>query len=79
MLDEIPLSVNRPSVIGEVLDGEAIIVNLDRGAYYSKPILQKYTNMADLLLLNPIHEVDEQGWPQPAPYAWGARPLVRIR
>jgi hypothetical protein len=30
-------------------------------------VLQKYTDMADLLLLDPIHEVDEQGWPQPAP------------
>lgn len=139
--------VNGPGVIGEVLDGEAIIVNLDSGAYYSldgvgavvwtaaqagatlagaitlvtdrytgesqqiaadvtalieellgeglltesdapaaesapaaallpadrpqfiKPVLQKYTDMADLLLLDPIHEVDEQGWPHPAPRA----------
>lgn len=143
--------VNAPSVIGEVLDGEAIIVNLDSGAYYSlrntggaiwnllekgatlsqvidqmvrqyhgpveaieasvhalayelqaeklivpapqpapqpavsppatpapngngdrqpfqPPILEKFTDMADLLLLDPIHEVDEAaGWPQPAP------------
>jgi len=135
--------INSPAVIGEVLDGEAIIVNLDSGAYYSldgagavvwaaahsgvlleelirlttaqfhgtdaeitdgitalieelvaegllvtssaagtvtpgpaapsedrppfvKPVLQKYTDMADLLLLDPIHEVDEQGWPHPA-------------
>ena len=133
--------INSPAVIGEVLDGEAIIVNLDTGAYYSldgagaevwkaaqtgatpsqlieltmarysgapaeivagvtalvaellaeglfvpgtgmaagmnplpaasdgerqpfvKPILQKYTDMADLLLLDPIHDVDELGWP----------------
>ncbi len=135
--------INSPAVIGEVLDGEAIIVNLDSGAYYSldgagavvwsaaqsgalleelirataarfhgtdteiaegvaalveelvaegllvttsapgaatplpaaliedrppfvSPILQKYTDMADLLLLDPIHEVDEQGWPHQA-------------
>jgi hypothetical protein len=25
--------------------------------------LAKYTNMSDLLLLDPIHDVDEQGWP----------------
>lgn len=143
---ETSFRINSPSVIGEVLEGEAIIVNLDSGAYYSldgagatlwaavephatlpelielataryagpaaeiaagvaalveelaaenllvtagatnggshrpagapaadrplfvKPILQKYTDMADLLLLDPIHEVDEgQGWPHPAP------------
>jgi hypothetical protein len=27
------------------------------------PILQKYTDMEDLLLLDPIHEVDDTGWP----------------
>jgi len=36
---------------------------------FVKPILQKYTDMADLLLLDPIHEVGEQGWPHPAPRA----------
>ncbi len=136
--------VNQPAVIGEVIDDEAIIVNLDSGAYYSlrdsgaaiwclieqgadmsqitarmsqqysataevveaavgdllaelkkeqlivladesvpppampisnnvdpapfvKPVLEKFTDMADLLLLDPIHEVDEKGgWPHPA-------------
>jgi hypothetical protein len=27
------------------------------------PKLRKYTDMQDLLLLDPIHEVDPQGWP----------------
>jgi len=27
------------------------------------PTLQKYTDMEELLLLDPIHEVDELGWP----------------
>ncbi|MCX6033087.1 MAG: PqqD family protein [Chloroflexi bacterium] len=149
-MTETTFYANGPSVIGEVLGGEAIIVNLESGAYYSldgagaevwtaaqsgatlaqvidlavarfsgvpatiaadvtalveelvaegllvagsastapaadpsavvaaplpdrppfvKPILEKYTDMADLLLLDPIHEVDEQGWPHPAPRA----------
>jgi hypothetical protein len=34
---------------------------------FEKPLLEKYTDMADLLLLDPIHEVDETGWPQPKP------------
>jgi hypothetical protein len=25
--------------------------------------LQKFTDMQELLLLDPIHEVDERGWP----------------
>lgn len=36
------------------------------------PALEKFTDMADLLLLDPIHEVDETGWPHAAP-AQGAR------
>lgn len=136
--------INRPAVIAEVIDDEAIVVNLDSGAYYSlrdsacaiwsllaeqhtpaavvailhatyagaadeieagvarlldelvaealltptdapppapptlelraagerpvfgQPVLEKFTDMADLLLLDPIHEVGEAGWPQPA-------------
>lgn len=30
---------------------------------YSKPTLNKFGDMQDLLLLDPIHEVDEDGWP----------------
>lgn len=30
---------------------------------YSPPVLSTYTDMQDLLLLDPIHEVDESGWP----------------
>lgn len=31
---------------------------------FVEPVLQKYTDMQDLILLDPIHEVDEQGWPR---------------
>lgn len=30
---------------------------------FSPPLLQKYTDMQELLLLDPIHEVAEGGWP----------------
>jgi hypothetical protein len=130
--------VNAPDVIHQVIDGEAVIINLSRGFYYSldrvgaevwdalaqgrsraevvaviaaayegqgvdaavtalvdelvaeeliveraghaceggeatrserrgvfePPILRKYTDLQDLLLLDPIHQVDEAGWPQ---------------
>ncbi len=32
-------------------------------APYEKPALLKYEDMQDLLLLDPIHDVDEAGWP----------------
>jgi hypothetical protein len=32
---------------------------------FQKPLLQKYTDMEALLLVDPIHEVDEEeGWPK---------------
>ena len=39
------------------------IVN-DNKKSFIEPILEKYTDMEDLLLLDPIHDVDEQGWPK---------------
>jgi len=30
---------------------------------FQAPSLNKYTDMQDLLLLDPVHDVDEQGWP----------------
>jgi hypothetical protein len=130
--------INSPSVIHETIDDEVVIINLDKGHYYSldgcgariwkatiggaptaaivasfegdgatildgvqaliaeleseglivpgesdgggaaldgpalpfKAVtLQRYSDMEELLLLDPIHEVDEQGWPHPDPAA----------
>jgi len=36
------------------------------GRPFEPPVLETYTDMQDLLLLDPIHEVDEAGWPVPA-------------
>lgn len=30
---------------------------------FQAPVLNKYTDMEELLLLDPIHEVDDLGWP----------------
>jgi Coenzyme PQQ synthesis protein D (PqqD) len=30
---------------------------------FEQPVLNRYTDMQELLMLDPIHEVDEQGWP----------------
>jgi hypothetical protein len=34
---------------------------------FERPSLQKYSDMQELLLLDPIHEVDETGWPSARP------------
>lgn len=45
------------------------------GSKFEKPSLQKYSDMQDLLLLDPIHEVDEMGWPNALPAAQSAQAL----
>jgi len=32
---------------------------------FETPVLHSYTDMQDVLLLDPIHDVDETGWPSP--------------
>ncbi len=32
---------------------------------YEKPVLEIYKDMQDLMLVDPIHEVDATGWPKP--------------
>lgn len=40
-----------------------------QGRVFEPPVLEKYTDMQDLVLLDPVHEVDSTGWPQPRPDA----------
>ncbi len=44
----------------------------ERSAPFEPPILTKYTDMQELLLLDPIHDVDDAGWPRSKP---GAAPV----
>jgi hypothetical protein len=32
---------------------------------FAIPVLNRYSDMQDLILLDPVHEVDEAGWPNP--------------
>ena len=36
---------------------------------FNPPMLHKYSDMQELLLLDPIHDVDDAGWPKPVPDA----------
>jgi Coenzyme PQQ synthesis protein D (PqqD) len=37
------------------------------GQGFTTPVVEKYTDMQDLVLLDPVHEVDERGWPHAQP------------
>ncbi len=41
------------------------LINFIRNNPFSKPVLEKFDNMKDYLLVDPIHEIDETGWPYP--------------
>ncbi len=36
-------------------------------AQFAAPKLERYTDMQEIILLDPVHKVDSQGWPRPAP------------
>jgi hypothetical protein len=36
-------------------------------AEYARPMLSKFDDVAEMLLLDPVHDVSEVGWPHPAP------------
>ncbi|MCW5881059.1 MAG: PqqD family protein [Anaerolineae bacterium] len=38
-------------------------VSIEASGAWQPPTLGRYTDMEDLLLLDPIHDVDEAGWP----------------
>jgi hypothetical protein len=48
--------------------GEAPGVGAPNGASFEKPVLEKYEDLKDYFLIDPIHEVDESaGWPNRRP------------
>lgn len=43
-----------------------------QGAAFEPPVLEKYDDMQDLILLDPVHEIDEEkGWPHLRPNTEG--------
>jgi hypothetical protein len=50
------------------LNSRAKLESIPAQSIFSKPILNRYTDMREILLLDPIHEVDANtGWPQKKP------------
>jgi hypothetical protein len=34
---------------------------------FEEPQLERYDDLQDIILLDPVHQVDDRGWPHPAP------------
>ncbi len=55
----------RPSATSRAL-GE-ITVATALPPQYLRPEMTRYTDLTEMLLLDPVHDVGEAGWPEPAP------------
>ena len=55
------------ALIVPVADAERIDVDPPDAADepFAPPVLEKFTDMRDLLLMDPIHDVSDAGWPHP--------------
>ena len=51
----------RPAMSPAEPEPDDLLTEIDA---YDRPVLQVYTDMQALLLLDPVHEVDEAGWPE---------------
>lgn len=47
-------------------NGPPALAGNDEGKPFESPRFERYTDMKDYFLLDPIHEVDTTGWPRPA-------------
>jgi hypothetical protein len=59
--EELIVRAERPPVNG------AERPSIGAGGTFAPPVLNKYRDMEDMLMLDPIHEVEETGWPAPKP------------
>ena len=46
---------------------DIVIEKITTKTPFEPPVFEKFTDMNDLLLLDPVHDVDESGWPNVDP------------
>ncbi len=61
ILEKDPTGQDRPALTPEGLKAEKVYSEI----LVKKPLFRRYADMRDVLLLDPIHDVDEKGWPEP--------------
>jgi hypothetical protein len=53
----------RPALEHKSVNGLVDASGLEELASFRAPVLEKFTDLEALLLLDPVHDVDEKGWP----------------
>jgi hypothetical protein len=62
--EELIIALDTPEdMIPDCVVAQGIVAPGTEKPVFKAPVMQKFTDMQDLLLLDPIHEVDEKGWP----------------
>ena len=64
-LDAFLEALRQEELLMDCSDTQAVEVKFDQ--QYAAPKLATYSDLQDLLLLDPIHDVDETGWPAAKP------------
>jgi hypothetical protein len=59
----IVINESQESASGALVDPGDETEPIKERSIFATPVLNKYSDMQDLLLLDPIHDVDETGWP----------------
>jgi hypothetical protein len=54
---------------GAAAEAAAEPVGSEQSEAFAAPRLERYTDMQEIILLDPVHKVDSQGWPNAAPAA----------
>jgi coenzyme PQQ synthesis protein D (PqqD) len=62
-LDREGLIVSRDGAADSTSEPPVDLASGAGGQVFAPPTVEKYTDMKDLVLLDPVHEVDERGWP----------------
>jgi hypothetical protein len=66
--EELIVAADGPDRVGAGLDGHGVPdadpMETAAGAMFRPPRLERFDDLQDLLLLDPIHAVDESGWPE---------------
>jgi hypothetical protein len=45
-------------------EGLGALPEIQTGGSWTAPVLETFTDLEDLMLLDPVHDVDDQGWPR---------------
>jgi hypothetical protein len=64
MREEKLIRPRREALVTAAADAE---MSVPAGTAFTRPVLAKYDDMEEMLLLDPVHDVTEAGWPEPAP------------